>query len=300
MTNLFTYLSNWKLKYICALVMLVCISVGNAWGGESTYTMKTSGSGSTAIETNWTANTAATFNGSGAYWTCSSTTNTFTITSGAGITGTITQVQVTGKRNKDMSYTIDCTVGGSALGSQYSHSASSGDYDTDDTFYNSTGLTGTIVITAVCAGGSQKDQKGSFWITAITVTTASATTYTIYMPYTANSCSSVGSYTSNKGTSGSGTGTWTGYKTYSGITAGTSVTITATPESGYKFDGWTSGGYSIIMDEESEEVTPSSTTSTTATFDMPSSDVYIMECAFSTACDANPSIGTASLNGSFF
>ena len=32
MTNLFTNLSNWKLKYICALVVLLCVGVGTAWG----------------------------------------------------------------------------------------------------------------------------------------------------------------------------------------------------------------------------------------------------------------------------
>ena len=48
MTKLFTYLSNWKLKYFCALVMLLCIGVGNVWGvGETAaYTLSCTTSGS--------------------------------------------------------------------------------------------------------------------------------------------------------------------------------------------------------------------------------------------------------------
>ena len=38
MTNLFTYLSNGKLKYICALVVLLCLGVGNVWGETETRT----------------------------------------------------------------------------------------------------------------------------------------------------------------------------------------------------------------------------------------------------------------------
>ena len=41
MTNLFTFLSDWKLKYICALVVLLCVGVGNAWANDTdefTYT----------------------------------------------------------------------------------------------------------------------------------------------------------------------------------------------------------------------------------------------------------------------
>lgn len=135
------------------------------------------------------------------------------------------------------------------------------------------------------------DTSKSQWVKGTNFTTsAGASTYTIYVPDTYNSCSSVGSYTSNKGTEGSGTGSWTGYKTYSGITAGTTVTITATPESGYQFDGWTDNGVSIIMDDGANEITPSSTTSNTATFDMPSSDVYIMECEFSSSCSNSMTI----------
>ena len=38
MTILFTNLSNRKLKYICALVVLLCLGAGNAWGDAITLT----------------------------------------------------------------------------------------------------------------------------------------------------------------------------------------------------------------------------------------------------------------------
>ena len=170
-----------KLKFFAMMLTCILLSISHLSAGENTYTMKTSGSASTAIETNWTANVSASFDATyGAYFSCNAASKTFTATSGANITGTITKVQVTGRRNKNMSYTIDCTVGGSALGSQYVHGATSGNYDTDDTFYNSTGLTGTIVVTAVCTGhASTTSKKGSFFFTSITVTTATGSTYTL-------------------------------------------------------------------------------------------------------------------------
>ena len=161
-----------------SLVLLSLSFATSLWSAENVYTMKTSGSASTAIEDNWTANANASFNASGAYWACASTTNTFVITSGSGITGTITKVQVTGKRNKAKAYTIDVTVGGNALGSQFSGSGDA-TYDTDDTFKNSLGLTGTIVITVNAEGGSATADKGSFWITTIVVTTSGGSTKTL-------------------------------------------------------------------------------------------------------------------------
>lgn len=117
-------------------------------------------------------------------------------------------------------------------------------------------------------------------IASITISYTGTPTYNVYLM---SGCTG-GSYSSNKGTSGSGTGSYSGCTKYSGISSGTSVTITAAPTSGYQFDGWTDGGYSIIFDDSSNEITPSSTTSTTATFTMPSSDVVIWKCNFSVAC----------------
>jgi len=56
MTNLFTNLSNWKVKYICALLMFVCVGVGTAWGAsESVSTDLAKSSYSNADKTRtWT------------------------------------------------------------------------------------------------------------------------------------------------------------------------------------------------------------------------------------------------------
>lgn len=117
-------------------------------------------------------------------------------------------------------------------------------------------------------------------IASITVSYTGAATYNVYLM---SGCTG-GSYSSNKGTYGSGTGGYSSCTKYSGITAGTSVTITAAATSGYQFDGWEDSGYSIIFDDSYNEITPSSSTSTTATFTMPSSDVVIWQCNFSESC----------------
>lgn len=58
MTNLFTCLSNWKLKHLCALLVFLCVGVGNAWGLDSeTYTFNTKSWGATNSNSetaNWT------------------------------------------------------------------------------------------------------------------------------------------------------------------------------------------------------------------------------------------------------
>ncbi len=128
--------------------------------------------------------------------------------------------------------------------------------------------------------GIRSSGNYTVYINSITIVWSDEVTYNVYLM---SGCTG-GSYSSNKGTSGSGTGSYSGCTKYSGISSGTSVTITAAPTSGYQFDGWTDGGYSIIFDDESNTITPSSTTSTTATFTMPSSDVVIWECNFSESC----------------
>ena len=230
-----------KLKLFFACLLMAVLSIGQVWAGETTYTMKTSGSG-TAVEDNWTANTSASFNSSGAYWSCSATTNTFTITSGSGITGTITKVQVTGKRNKNKSYSIDVTVGGSALGSTFNGSGNA-TYDTEDTFSSSTGLTGTIVVSVSAAGGSNSSDKGSFWITSVTVTTEDGG---------GSSCSNTVAIT--KGAETNGTYTLSATEVC-GDGDGEDVTISdITPAAGFEFDEITTSE-SGTVDNDLKKVT---------------------------------------------
>ena len=64
MTNLFTNLSNWKVKYLCALLMFVCFGVGTAWGTSSvtgTYKLVTSKTGIAAGDTVLLVNKAGTY-----------------------------------------------------------------------------------------------------------------------------------------------------------------------------------------------------------------------------------------------
>ena len=64
MTNLFTCLSNQKAKYLCALLMFVCVGVGTAWGTTSvtgTYKLVTSKTGIAAGDTVLLVNKAGTY-----------------------------------------------------------------------------------------------------------------------------------------------------------------------------------------------------------------------------------------------
>ena len=131
----------------------------------------------------------------------------------------------------------------------------SGSVPTDNTEYDSgdevtvKGNTGSLAKTGYTFGGwnTQADGNGTNYTAGSGTFNISANTtlYAKWIPtynvYLASGCIG-GSYTSSEGTSGSGTGIYDGYAKYSGITAGTSVTITASPTSGYQFDGWTDGG----------------------------------------------------------
>lgn len=78
-----------------------------------------------------------------------------------------------------------------------------------------------------------------------------------------------------------------------GLYSGQKVTLTATPPTGYEVDAWT-----IRRTSNNSDVTASVLSGTTLT--MPAYDVTISVTWRSTVtCSANPSIGNASLNGSF-
>ena len=265
------------LSLLTVLTLLFTLGSGNAWG---TYTITFNGSSSESTPIT-TSTTAASITGSSSYVTenvvtatkvygatsdgiklgASSNSGTIKISLSASGQVTPTSIVVNCKLyNSSKSATLK--VNGSATQSVPS---SSGDL----TFSITSPITYIELVSSKY-----------IWVKSVTVNTAAAT----YNVYLMSGCDG-GSYSSNKGTSGSGTGAYSSCTKYSGISANTSVTITATPTSGYQFDGWTDGGYSIILDDESNEITPSSTTSTTATFTMPSSDVVIWDCNFSETCN---------------
>ena len=64
-----------------------------------------------------------------------------------------------------------------------------------------------------------------------------------------------------------GKGNTVSASSYTCIASGTSVTLTASPASGYVVSGWT------VLDGSSDAITPTATTATTFTFNMPASNV---------------------------
>lgn len=119
--------------------------------------------------------------------------------------------------------------------------------------------------------------------------------YTIYLA----DCSEIGSYTSDKGTSGAETIESSHYITYSGISEGTIVTLTVTPEEGYQFDGWIDDYYEepiIMPDDYNYSISSYSINNNQISFEMPGCDVWIYVCPISTAetCSESPTVTAGS------
>lgn len=286
------------IKYLCAVVMVLGMSV-SAWGASITDKWHYAGGDgwNTLTEDYWYGNVSD----AGSYWSVSaggaivslplSGTPTSNITikvyiayNGTGTEG-LEKVSASGAESSS-NWTLSETSPGSHSGSTYLEAS-----------FTITKPGSPTAITDLDITFDPKAGK-KLRIQYITISYTGTPTYNVYLP---SSCtgSVSGSYSCNKGTSGSGTGTYSSYTKYSGIAAGTSVTITATASSGYIFDGWTDGGYSIILDDESNEITPSSTTSTTATFTMPSSDVVIWGCQFTVNCTEAPTVSSTGISLSY-
>ena len=166
-------LSCFSLASLICLCMLT-VGVGNVWGTETTYTSRTSaGTNTKVIDTSnaWTASLGASYNASGAYWACNQGSRTITITC-TGISDPITDIVVSGKRNKEFTYSISATVGGSTFGTTFTKSTT-GDYTTN-TLSNASGMSGTVVLTITSAGATSGG--GSIWVSSITVTTKASCT----------------------------------------------------------------------------------------------------------------------------
>ena len=113
MTNLFTCLSNWKVKYICALLMFVCVGVETACGanvdsGSTPSFTSTSGSLDTYISYE-----AAKAGGTNAPFISSSKIRLYrnTTSAPAGLGGTLTVTATGGARITSITFTISSSLG---------------------------------------------------------------------------------------------------------------------------------------------------------------------------------------------
>jgi len=162
-------------KYICAVLLLIGTSA-HAWATDVVYNAvhnKPSNTKDVCGDGTWMASAGMhTANTDGVYWSVSTSTTPVKITD---ITNTeytsrnVTRIVVTGKRNRDETFTIDATVGGNAFGSQYQGTGkSSGNDSYSATFSYPSGASGNIVLTLRTQGG------GSIWVETITVTYSGA------------------------------------------------------------------------------------------------------------------------------
>ena len=285
-------------KVATVFVLLFAIGVGSSWADQSSVTWS-GGSYSSSTITWSTTNLCTIYQEQNGAQTAPNSSyvsaprwysgNKITFTAGSSVS-TFTSIVITATTN---------AYGTTLANSTYTVTGGTGSISASNSSGTVTiSMTGTVTAFTIVMGGQSR--LGSTGVT-VNYTAPAATTYNLYLMNCTGSYR--GSYTSDKGTYGSGTGTYSSCKKYSGIAAGTSVTITAAPDDGFQFDGWTDGGYSIILDDGGEEITPSSTTSTTATISMPSSDVVIWSCNFSevVSCDKAVTISKGgSTNCSFF
>ena len=312
MANLFTYLSNGKLKYICTLVMLLCLGVGNVWGTTTTVTT-TSGTSWTVDGRTWTAATdVANVSGKNPYLamksnssniTVNSTmsmdlsgTKTVTVTVGAGYYGG-SQASVTAKL-VNSSGTVISNVGSATPSTNGNKSYSITLTPTDRT------VTDAKVVIGV--SGATKDSK---YIRLYSF----AITYTGKPLITVSKTSITGlNYDYGSGPSASQTFTVTGVElganitvtaptnfevcTTSGGTYTSSVTLTRSGTSVATRTIYVRLAAGKAAGDYGGATTYVTATSTNAT----TKNVSVSGTVASVAsCDANPSIGTASLNGSF-
>ena len=190
MTNLFTYLSNWKRKYICTLVVLLCLGVGNAWGTDYSMTMdQNANKGTNDVHiTNTTANSYQDVTHSTVTWrvawagtgvpTSGSKTQvqfgtasypcTSVTLSTSGISGTITSVALTCYGANDNGSTVSVQVGSSDFTSGGNTSVALGTGALSaKTFTGS--ASGTITITV-----SQPSTSKAIYISGLSVTYSAA------------------------------------------------------------------------------------------------------------------------------
>ena len=300
MTNLFTYLSNWKLRYICALVVLLCLGYGNVWGATTTlagwtFSSGTAGTNYPSNNTNFgatsgTMSTNSTFcmNGSGSTWNSATGKGyAFTSVSSVVITLKLNQKLAAGAQitlaadvfynkagNKPVgSYAITTKVGSAAASSTgvgtttWTLSSSSANKTSTYTTQAeiASGTTIQFILTASGASGS-----GQAYFNNVTI---KSTTYTV-------------TYNANSG-SGSVPTDATAYCSKAIVTVkGNTGPVS---RSGYEFGGW-----NTQADGNGTNYTAGS-----GTFTINSDVTLHAKWTAAASCTANPTAGGASLNGSF-
>lgn len=292
MANLFTYLSNWKLKYICTLVVLLCLGVGNVWGATYTYrlviskaSLKDGGKYVLLVNNRTTAYNNSVSSG---HLQTAKTFSSSATTAGSAVTTTNAADQIIYvtlvKKSGDTYYILDS--GGKYITASKAASGGMARSDADTygwTFYGTSGLDAIYEKAYSSKYASFRCyNNGSFRsYTAASHTSASTSGATFYL---ASGCSVT--YDGNGSTSGTvpkdaylyGEGHTVTVKSNSGTLAKT----------GYTFAGW-----NTKADGAGTHYAAG------GTFTISANTTLYAEWESAASCSANPTIGTASLNGSF-
>ncbi len=290
MTNLFTYLSNGILKYICALVVLLCLGVGNAWG-------------STLFHETFGNNT-----GSARAWN-----NTYSVKS--GVSGVYTGASMSVTNAKQSKNTMGSTQSGLTVAKNTTGTYIIGPLNVSkfNTFVvtyqwkaaSTKGTYWTKLYYKTSSGGSYAEVSGTgdgatSFVTRTYNLPAAAQSSTLYLKVewlTSNTDALIDefdldgkcsvTYNGNGNTGGSVPSDATKYDINASVTVKSNSG--SLEKTGYTFDGWNTKADGTGADKAAA-----------ATFTITQDTTLYAKWTAAASCTADPSIGTASLNGSFF
>ena len=219
---------------LCALIIG---SVSSVWGQTKTSTLtfeaKCNGSGTADDDVAWTVTsdgTESSFdNTKGIHYGTNSAAVKYIQLSTSGISGTITKIEVNASTASGVSATASVTVGGSAFGGDPQSLSTTA---TDYTFTGS--ASGEIVVTVTKPSSAAK----ALYVKSVTITyTTNATKYTLSSSVAPASAGSVELGSTS-------------------IINGGMTTITAKPNSGYRFVNWeVTGTGASVSDDKSASTT---------------------------------------------
>lgn len=282
MTNLFTNLSNWKVKYTCALLMFVCVGVGTAWGTEVlVYRL-----GGDTIGGSNGYDTESTIYQARKYWMVTGNTTTSPWRIGGKkisnvdrpiyttftFTDDISKVTVeTGTSNLDAVNSITLIVSSSQNGG--------------GTVTSSLGKTSSLTSTTLTFNRPDgKDWSGKYFTIVFNVSkSANSNAYVQFKSAKFYKNTYTVSYNNN-----GGSGTMTDSK--SPYNEGATVTVKSNTftRDGYTFDHWDTKADDSGIDYDASE-----------TFNISANTTLYAQWRSNVSCDENPSVGSVSLNGSF-